>query len=455
MPYWIAAPGQTADCAGWATVKEEMGDLVVVSCHELKQEAIDQAIAISLSEGDQSLFKGEWGKRAMDGEPIVICDIDDTLIRAGQLVEKVYAYVDEIEGGLFLVTGRPESQRDETEKELADLGVEYTRLIMNDGSTANSNTFKKQAAEKLLEIYNVVLAVENNSDAREAYKSLGIDVMNPSDIPDQPIDSDEGEMMNEQNRFVDIANSLVQKLVGETRGKQREIRTQDINFEMRAIDETGMKFSGYAAVFNSASRDLGGFVEFIKPGAFARSLASRNKIMLLWNHDTSSPLATTRNGSLRLREDEKGLFVEADFPDTTLGRDVAAQVRSGLTDSMSFGFQVKRDSWNATGDQRTLEDVALFEVSLVTSEAYAATAGTVAVRNYVATAEKTDIDAELLADAMNDFEQGNELSAEKAGVIQTVLEKLTTPSTDEQASPELLAIKRKQFELLLKELNLG
>jgi hypothetical protein len=122
---------------------------------------------------------------------------------------------------------------------------------------------------------------------------------------------------------------------------------------------------------------------------------------------------------------------------------------------MSFGFQVKRDSWNATGDQRTLEDVALFEVSLVTSEAYAATAGTVAVRNYVATAEKTDIDAELLADAMNDFEQGNELSAEKAGVIQTVLEKLTTPSTDEQASPELLAIKRKQFELLLKELNLG
>jgi HK97 family phage prohead protease len=208
-------------------------------------------------------------------------------------------------------------------------------------------------------------------------------------------------------------------------------------------------------VFNSASRDLGGFVEFIKPGAFARSLASRNKIMLLWNHDTSMPLASTRNGSLTLREDAIGLFVEATFPDTTLGRDVAAQVRSGLTDSMSFGFQVKRDSWNATGDQRTLEDVALFEVSLVTSEAYAATAGTVSVRNYVATADKTEIDVDVLAEAMNDFEQGNELSPEKAGVIQAVLEKLTTPSVEETASPELLAIKRKQFELLLKELNLG
>jgi HK97 family phage prohead protease len=372
-----------------------------------------------------------------------------------------------------------------------------------------------------LETYNVVLAVENNPDARAAYKSLGIDVMNPSDIPDQPADTTEenaapgpttlrdagdwdlltdrqkemaektaelalqfgmfnqgagadgahyasadanpfkadglvcrncvffdqinnqcqvvtgaiepeaicklwvipeGEMMTEQNRFIDIANGLVQKLQGETRANKREIRTQDINFEMRAIDETGMRFSGYAAVFNSASRDLGGFVEYIKPGAFARSLASRNKIMLLWNHDTSSPLASTRNGSLTLREDERGLFVEATLPDTTLGRDIAAQVRSGLTDSMSFGFQVKKDSWNTTGDQRTLEDVSLFEVSLVTSEAYAATAGTVSVRNYVATAEKTDIDADLLADAMNDFDQGNELSPEKAGVIQTVLE---------------------------------
>jgi len=554
MPYWIAAPGQTADCAGWATVKEEMGDLVVVACHELKQDAIDQAIAISLSEGDQSLFKGEWGKRAMDGEPIVICDIDDTLIHAGQLVQKVYAFVDEVPGGLFLITGRPESQRADTEKELTDLGVEYTRLIMNDGSTANSNIFKKQAAEKLLETYNIVLAVENNPDARAAYKSLGIDVMNPSDIPDQPADATESnssrvtlqlrdagdwellnerqqeqaentaelalefgmfnqtsgadgahyapaannpfkadglmcrncvffdelnnqcqvvagpiepeavcklwvipesDIMTEQNRFVDIANNLVMKLTGETRSKQREIRTQDINFEMRAIDETGMRFSGYAAVFNSASRDLGGFVEYIQPGAFARSLASRNKIMLLWNHDTSAPLASTRNGSLTLREDERGLFVEATLPDTTLGRDIAAQVRSGLTDSMSFGFQVKKDSWNPAGNERTLEDVSLFEVSLVTSEAYSATAGTVSVRNYVATAEKVDIDANVLADAMNDFEQGNELSAEKAGVIQAVLEKLTTPSVEETPSADLLAIKRKQFELLLKELDLG
>jgi len=453
MPYWIAAPGQTADCATWATVKEVAGDLEVIGCHQLKQEAIAQAVAIALSEGDESLFMGEIGKRNLDGELIVVCDIDDTLIAGGELVGRVYAFVDEVEGDLFLVTGRPESQREETIAELESLGIEYDALVMNDASTAGSTEFKKSAVEKLLETYNIVLAVENNPDAREAYKSLGIKTIDPADIEAAP--DVEEEPMEEASRFNLIANSLVQKLFGEVRGKQREIRTPDINFEMRAVDASGMKFSGYAAVFNSASRDLGGFVEFIKPGAFARSLASRNKIMLLWNHDTSMPLASTRNGSLTLREDARGLFVEATLPDTTLGRDIAAQVRSGLTDSMSFGFQVKRDSWNATGDQRTLEDVALFEVSLVTSEAYAATAGTVSVRNYVATADKTEIDVDVLAEAMNDFEQGNELSPEKAGVIQAVLEKLTTPSVEETASPELLAIKRKQFELLLKELNLG
>jgi HK97 family phage prohead protease len=455
MPYWIAAPGQTADCATWATVKEVAGDLEVIGCHQLKQEAIAQAVAIALSEGDESLFMGEYGKRNLDGETIVVSDIDDTLIADGQLVERVYAFVEEVEGDLFLVTGRPESQREETVAELESLGIEYDALVMNDASTAGSTEFKKSAVEKLLETYNVVLAVENNPDAREAYKSLGVKTLDPADIESAPVADVEDEPMEEANRFNLIANSLVQKLFGEVRGKQREIRTPDINFEMRAVDSSGMKFSGYAAVFNSASRDLGGFVEFIKPGAFARSLASRNKIMLLWNHDTSMPLASTRNGSLTLREDERGLFVEATLPDTTLGRDIAAQVRSGLTDSMSFGFQVKRDSWNSTGDQRTLEDVALFEVSLVTSEAYAATAGTVSVRNYVATADKTEIDVDVLAEAMNDFEQGNELSAEKAGVIQAVLEKLTTPSDEEKPSPDLLAIKRKQFELLLKELNLG
>lgn len=430
MPYWIAAPGQTADCAGWATAKEENGDLVVIACHELKQDAIDQAVAISLSEGDPELFKGEWNKPA---DQVEASDEPVAELRDSGDWEQLN-----------------ERQQEQAES-IAELALKFGMFDQTSGANgahyapAEANPFKADG----LVCRNCIFFDEINNQCQvvsgpiepEAVCKLWV-------IP-------ESEKMTDENRFVDIANNLVQKLVGETRGKQREIRTQDINFEMRAIDETGMRFSGYAAVFNSASRDLGGFVEYIKPGAFARSLASRNKIMLLWNHDTSSPLASTRNGSLTLREDERGLYVEATLPDTTLGRDIAEQVRSGLTDSMSFGFQVKKDSWNPAGNERTLEDVALFEVSLVTSEAYAATAGTASVRNYVATAEKVDIDAEVLAEAMNDFEQGKELSQEKAGVIQAVLEKLTTPSAEETPSADLLAIKRKQFELLLKELDLG
>lgn len=394
-------------------------------------------------------------------DPIVICDIDGTLIQGGRLVERVYAYADEAEGALFIVTGRPDSERADTEEELASLGVEYSELRMNDGSTADSTEFKKATAESLLQTYDVVLAIENNPDALRAYRSLGITAIDPADIPEQPADTDPesedggvpAEPMDE-NRFVKIAENLLEKLFKETRASKREIRTQEINFEIRALDETGMRFSGYAAVFNEPSQDLGGFVEYIQPGAFARTLQSRNRMMLLWNHDTSSPLASTRNGSLTLREDARGLFVEATLPDTTLGRDIATLVRSGTIDAMSFGFKVQKDSWNDGGNVRTLEDVSLFEISLVSYPAYESTSGTVAVRNYVAVADKTEIDVNVLADAMNNFEAGNNLSADQVDAISSVLTKLA-PVVEEKPNAELLALKKKKFDLLVKDLHIN
>lgn len=453
MPYWIAGNGAVADCSGWAVVKETSGTLETLGCHQYKQDAIDQAIAISLSEGDSSLFKGEYGKRAADGEPVIICDIDDTLIRDGKRVEKVYAYVHELEGELILVTGRAESQRAATEKELDDLDIDYDALIMNDGSTANSNAFKKLAAEKLLETYDVVLAVENNPDARKAYSALGIDAMSPADVPDVPaVDLDEEQKDNGMNRFRLIAESLKHKLEGETRSKKLETRTQTTQFEIRAAEENGMSFTGYAAMFNSPSEDLGGFREFVAQGAFKRSLESRNRMMLLWNHDSSQPLASTRNGSLKLTEDTNGLFVEATLPNTQLGRDVAELIRTGTIDAMSFGFQVKKDSWSPDGRTRTLQDVSLHEVSLVSYPAYEGTAGSTAVRNYAIVAERMEIDAEALANAMFKFEQGEKLATDEAQVIRDVLQKLAD-DPEPEASPEMLTIKKKQFELLLKTLT--
>lgn len=220
---------------------------------------------------------------------------------------------------------------------------------------------------------------------------------------------------------------------------KNEVRTNHI--EMRAEGD-GRTFTGYASVFNQPSQPLP-FIEYVKPGAFKRSLQSRNRMMLLWNHDTSNPLASTRNGSLQLTEDNIGLRVTATLPDTTLGRDVAELVRTGVIDSMSFGFSVKRDSWSKDGQTRYLEDVALYEVSLVSTPAYEGTAGTVSVRSGDA------ISADALADALLKIESGEELEPEQGALVADVISKLTKTPEVEEVEGDILALKQKKLALLM------
>jgi HK97 family phage prohead protease len=136
-----------------------------------------------------------------------------------------------------------------------------------------------------------------------------------------------------------------------------------------------MKITGWAAVFNSRSVDLGGFVEMIEPGAFSQTLKSGD-VRLLINHDGNGlPLARTKSGTLRLHEDRRGLKFDAVLPDTEAGRSAWEAVRRGDVDGMSFGFNVIRDSWQQAGGEvlRTLREVSLAEVSLVGWPAYPGT----------------------------------------------------------------------------------
>jgi HK97 family phage prohead protease len=222
-----------------------------------------------------------------------------------------------------------------------------------------------------------------------------------------------------------------------------EIRTEHVDLEIRETGD-GMTFEGYAAVFNSPSQPLP-FIETIKPGAFKRSLQGRHRMMLLWNHNASEPLASTRNGSLKLVEDSRGLKVVAKLANTQTGRDVAELIRSGVIDAMSFGFQVKKDSWSADGNYRTLEEVAVHEVSLTSFPAYEGTAGTTSVR------EKRDIDADQLADSLMKLESGEELDAEQAKVISEVVAKLTKTEEVAEVEGDILALKKKKLDLLMKE----
>jgi HK97 family phage prohead protease len=147
--------------------------------------------------------------------------------------------------------------------------------------------------------------------------------------------------------------------------------------EMR-IDGEGpvRRFSGHAAVFNSFSLDMG-FREMIKPGAFARSLARKPDVRLLVNHD-DLPLARTKSGTLRLREDGQGLLVDADLDasDPDVQR-ILPKVKRGDLSQMSFAFRTIKDEWRTENgmDIRELHEVEIDDgdVSIVTYPAYPAT----------------------------------------------------------------------------------
>lgn len=157
---------------------------------------------------------------------------------------------------------------------------------------------------------------------------------------------------------------------------KREYRANPETIEIRE-ENGGFKIRGYAAVFNQLSEPIMGlFRERILPGAFRKSL--QNDVRALVNHHASEIIGRTKNGTLTLREDDHGLYVEIRPPNTTAGRDVVENIRGGYLDQMSFGFSVDEDGqkWSKTdkGERlRDLTDVDVFDVSVVAFPAYTKT----------------------------------------------------------------------------------
>lgn len=143
--------------------------------------------------------------------------------------------------------------------------------------------------------------------------------------------------------------------------------------ELRA--DGGIKTAaGYAALFD-VETDIGGyFREKIAPGAFSDSITNGD-IRALVDHDSGRVIGRSTAGTLRLSEDDKGLAVEIDLPDTSDGRDLAVLLERQDISGMSFGFRVTHDEWDETGEipTRTIHAVELFEISAVAFPAYADT----------------------------------------------------------------------------------
>lgn len=158
----------------------------------------------------------------------------------------------------------------------------------------------------------------------------------------------------------------------------REVRTFT-GAQLRAKGNETAGADGYAAVFNQVT-DLGWFREVIRPGAFARAITEKQDVRCLQNHDDNLVLGRTKNETLALQEDSKGLKFSCDFPDTQTAKDLRALLDRGDVDSCSFGFIVRKQTWTeerledgTIQDTREIQDVDLFDVSIVTFPAYSGT----------------------------------------------------------------------------------
>ena len=371
MPYYIS--DSQSDCDGWATVKEESdGSYTTIACHANKQDAIDQMVAVSISEDMEP--GGEV--RAVD-------------LSAPQFIRDNAArglkYLEEGFGGDGLTDGTKREAREMaagriSENKVRKMAPWFARHKVDGQAPKNSDPSHAEYPGAGLVAWLLWGGDSNFSDRAENWAQRKIDAL------DAEADS----------------RSKMKKI------ERRTYTVQDV--EARQSDDGVMRLSGYAAVFNDASVPLP-FKERIAPGAFRKTLSEAPDVRLLINHE-GLPLARTKNGTLTLTEDDRGLRFDADLADTQEARDIYTLVQRGDVDQMSFAFRVIRQNWSKDKTERTLTEVSLADgdVSVVTYPAY----------------PTTSVEArQKLNEAIKALREGRALDGESMLVVQTILDKIS------------------------------
>lgn len=169
------------------------------------------------------------------------------------------------------------------------------------------------------------------------------------------------------------------------------------NYELRAIDseEGKMVIEGVVNQIGEWSKVLyGSFREKIEPKVFERAIKSakdnnRDIFFLALHNNRELPLASIISGTMELVEKENKLMLRAELPPTTLAKDIYELVKAKVLREFSFGFNNVQAKWDKDADgirTRTITDLTLHEVSIVTTGAY---------NNTVANARSMDL-AEIL-----------------------------------------------------------
>jgi HK97 family phage prohead protease len=408
MPYYISE--NQSDCNGWAAVKEEAdGSYTTIGCHSTKQDAIDQMIAISISEDMEP--GGEVAKRALPDNyrPALADDVPEGRAcgncffynEAKQNEEGTKAWCerwnDYVDGAYYCNVWQAEEgsrQVDLTAPSFiranAERGLKYLREgFGGDGLTdGTKREAREMASGRITENkvrkmapwfarHQVDGQAPKNSDPSHAeYPGAGLVAWllwgGDSNFSDRT--------QNWAQRKIDALDAEADSRSKMKKIERRTYVVQDV--EARQTEDGVMRLSGYAAVFNDASVPLP-FKERIAPGAFRKTLTEMPDVRLLINHE-GLPLARTKNGTLNLVEDDRGLRFDAELADTQEARDIYTLVERGDVDQMSFAFRVIRQNWNKDKSERTLTEVSLADgdVSVVTYPAYPTT--TVEARQKIA-----------------------------------------------------------------------
>ena len=139
-----------------------------------------------------------------------------------------------------------------------------------------------------------------------------------------------------------------------------------------------MVLEGYSATFDDETLigdEEWGWIESIDPHAFDD--ADMKDCCLKYNHNDTSPImARTKNNSLKLTIDDKGLFMRAELIDTQSNKDFYKMVKAGLLDKMSFAFTVEDEDVDNRSHpvKRIIKRIGkLFDVSVVDIPAYDST----------------------------------------------------------------------------------
>jgi len=197
----------------------------------------------------------------------------------------------------------------------------------------------------------------------------------------------------------------------------KEIERRYENLTEFRVDEEEGTIEGYAAVFNRWA-DLGWFKEKIEPGAFKRTI-KQNDIRALKNHDPNLIIGRTKNKTLKLWEDDKGLAYSVKLDDTSYAQDLAKNIRRKDITGNSFGFSIPKDGdeWDEKMTKRTIKEAVLFDVGPVTFPAYPQT--TVSIRSMQGDDE---IDYVELALAIIKQQRGIELNDKENELIHTAMD---------------------------------